>query len=186
MALMKLPNSQSIVGAFYVQKKVAGLIEVSGEVVLDLAKVGESRKKTIITALKRGYSRGNEQSEQYLIYAAVCKMHGLKHSKVSNSRYNYVAVPNEIHPREFQQKVEEMVKPIRQLVEEEQPYWRDQWYLGQQNLLGQAVICVRKPSKVPMNVFGKLMIELQGSQDQTNVKAAVEFVKSNGKIMYKF
>lgn len=183
MALERIAG-QGTMGGYFIQKALKDISIAHGEVTIDLSKLDKGRVAKLVTAIKRGYSRGKDNSEQYVIYALLCQRFGLLHSMISNSRLSWVAIPEGARPNVFRDAIFDKVTPMFQLTGQDTvnlKYW-----CHVSSRLDQPVVTVRRPLKVPMNVMGKAMMTLLPPQDYAKQVAAMDFIKSGGKIQFIF
>lgn len=188
---LKLVGTPTPLGGFFANEGYSKIVTVSGECHLDLSMMSKDRVSAVVLSIKRGYSRGNTRSEQYALYAAVCEKFGLKHSKVSNSRRNWLAVPDDVKWTDYREKMLDIIEPMFQLTgetfsrtEAKATYGHRSW--NQTMVRKQAVVMFTRPPKVPMSVMGKGLLAIMGEQPLGPVMEAVAFVKAGGKISYKF
>lgn len=169
-------------GGLCVERKLAPYAKVSGVMHIDLSLLNKTRVSAIVTSLKRGFSRGNTGSEQYLIYSLLCQKFGIKHAKISNGRYNWIPLPDNTEEDTFRKKVMDILEPMHQLTGEKYHHW----YTGYSNILGQRSLTINRPPKVPMKVLGKAMMSLIPEPDFAAQCAAIDFVKNGGVITQEF
>jgi len=186
MHVERIAGRGGALGGYYVSPAIKPYALAHGTMTVDFSQVPNDRRTKLVTAIKRGYSRGNERSEQYILYALLCQHFGLLPSRISNARQNWVAVPDDINDKELVTIVTDKLKPIMQLTGDKEGLRYNDYWNGADFILGQRVVKFWRPSKVPMNVMGKMMMELLPKQDYAKQVAAMDFIKSGGVIKADF
>lgn len=177
-------------GGYYVPRGFAKIAHATGQLTIDFGRLSQKRANAVATSIKRGYSSGKADTEQYAVYASVCEKFGLKHSKISSGITNWVAIPNNMRLEEFRERLLDVVEPMFQLTGEEFDRKKrtvsgyHQWRA--QQVCGQQVIVFQRPKAVPMNVLGKGIQQLLGEPPFGPMCEAVDFVKNGGKIVLDF
>jgi hypothetical protein len=178
------------IGQFYCQDGFRACTVVAGTATVDMKMLTKRRQSALILSLKRGFSRGTEYSEQYLLYKLLCNNFGMRPARISNARNNVVPVPHNTTVRDFYVKVIDTIEPLFRLTDEhfdkeEMLGYNDYWWKLTDEFNNHSVRFTR-PAKVSMLTLGKYLKQIMIEPDFAKVCEAVEFVKNGGTIQYKF
>lgn len=177
-------------GGVYIEKNVMDVVTINASMTLDFSKVDKGRKRKVVTALERGFSRGNSSSEQYLLYSTLCQHFGMRPARITSGRYNLIPVPHGEDTEAFKKKLKHHLIPAFQLVGKEPPrderqYREDYWWgMHAQNDVGGRSVGLHKPSQIPMHVFAKLLKDFLPVKDPAKINAAVLFVNNGDSLHY--
>lgn len=190
MSLRRMTTWDNKLGGIYAESKLQPLLEITGTISLNLSKLTPSRRRKIVTAIERGFSRGNGSSEQYVVYSIVCQKFGMRPARITSGRYNRIPVPDGADLTEFKAKLKEHLIPRFQLVgatppsEAERSQWNyDHWWGMNKHIDSFGTnLTLHKPHQIPMHVFAKILKDFLPAKDLAKINAAVQYVNGGGVI----
>src|SRR5882672_2317992 len=190
MSLRRVTTWENKMGGIYVENKLHNIVRVSGTLSIDLSRITASRKRKVVTALERGFSRGNGSSEQYLLYSLLCQKFGLRPARITSGRYNKIPLPDGANVHEFKKKLKEHLVPRFQLVGATPPSAKDEdkwqtdywWGMNERKDSFGSNLSLHKPHEIPMHVFAKILKDFLPVKDPAKINAAVLFVNAGGTI----